>query len=125
MGGTVKLAALNNRYDWRIAALQTRMPREKPMRKALITGITGQDGSYLAELLLNHGYHVMGVVRRQPNSTSGRSDTSRVPKAVDIVESNLLEDRSVESLLLRFHPNEVYNLAARASSSTLWTEPVS
>ena len=95
------------------------------MRKALITGITGQDGSYLAELLLNHGYHVMGVVRRQPNSTSGRSDTSRVPKAVDIVESNLLEDRSVESLLLRFHPNEVYNLAARASSSTLWTEPVS
>jgi GDPmannose 4,6-dehydratase len=95
------------------------------MRKALITGVTGQDGSYLAELLLNHGYHVTGLVRRQANSACGQSDTSRVPRAVDVVESNLVGDCSLESLLHRLHPNEVYNLAARASSSSLWTEPVS
>jgi GDPmannose 4,6-dehydratase len=95
------------------------------MRKALITGVAGQDGSYLAELLLNHGYHVMGVVRGPRNGASSQSDTSPVPKAVEVVESNLVEDGSVERLLRRFHPNEVYNLAARASSSELWAEPVS
>jgi GDPmannose 4,6-dehydratase len=95
------------------------------MRQALITGVAGQDGSYLAELLLSHGYHVMGLVRRQATSASGESDSSRIPKAVDLVESNLIGDCSVESLLLRCRPNEVYNLAARASSSDLWTDPVS
>src|SRR5258708_7936648 len=95
------------------------------MRQALITGVTGQDGSYLAELLLSHGYQVMGVVRRQTRSASGQSDTSRIPKAVDLVESNLVGDCSVESLLLRCRPNEVYNLAARASSSALWADPIS
>ena len=94
------------------------------MRKALITGVAGQDGSYLAELLLNHGYHVMGVVRGSQNGTSGQTDTSSVPKAVDIVESDLLENAPIASLLRRFRPDEVYNLAARASSSELWAEPV-
>jgi GDPmannose 4,6-dehydratase len=95
------------------------------MRKALITGVAGQDGSYLAELLLNHGYHVMGVVRRPKDSADGQSDMSRVPRTVDVVECNLVEEGSIDSLLRRFHPNEVYNLAARASSSALWGEPVS
>src|SRR5258707_12707774 len=95
------------------------------MRKALITGVTGQDGSYLAELLLNHGYHVTGLVRRQANSSSGTSEIRRVPNAVDVVESNLVGDCSIESLLHRYRPNEVYNLAARASSSELWTDPIS
>jgi len=94
------------------------------MHRALITGVAGQDGSYLAELLLNHGYHVMGVVRRQTNNENRQSDTSRVPKAVDIVETNLVGDCSIESLLRQCCPNEVYNLAARASSSTLWTDPI-
>jgi GDPmannose 4,6-dehydratase len=95
------------------------------MRRALITGINGQDGSYLAELLLNHGYHIMGTVRRHPNSASDNACIGRVPKAVDIVESELVGHSSTESLVHRFRPDEVYNLAARASSSELWTEPIS
>jgi GDPmannose 4,6-dehydratase len=95
------------------------------MRKALITGINGQDGSYLAELLLNLGYQVLGTVRTYANSVSDLARVSRVPKAVDIVEADLVGDSSLESLLQRFLPDEVYNLAARASSSELWTEPVS
>jgi len=87
------------------------------MRKALITGVNGQDGSYLAELLLNHGYHVMGTVRTYPKGLGDHARINRVPKGVDIVEYDLAGDSSLESLLHRFRPNEVYNLAARASSS--------
>ncbi len=93
--------------------------------RALITGVNGQDGSYLAELLLNHGYRVMGTVRSAPDGASGPVHTNPVPNAVDIVEDGLLEDAPLQSLLHRFHPNEIYNLAARASSRELWSEPVS
>jgi GDPmannose 4,6-dehydratase len=94
------------------------------MRKALITGVNGQDGSYLAELLLNQRYQVMGTVR--PHS-KGRHDArmSYVPKDVEVVESDLVGKSSLESLVDRFRPDEVYNLAARASSKELWTDPVS
>jgi GDPmannose 4,6-dehydratase len=95
------------------------------MRRALITGINGQDGSYLAELLLNKGYHVVGTVRNCSNSASEHARIGGVPKAVDIVESDFAGHSAVESLLHRFHPDEVYNLAARASSSELWKEPTS
>src|SRR6266567_7170044 len=95
------------------------------MPKALITGVNGQDGSYLAELLLSNGYQVIGTVRKHAQNASDQASCSRVPKAVDVVESNLIEDASLEGLFRRFRPNEVYNLAARASSSELWTEPIS
>jgi GDPmannose 4,6-dehydratase len=90
------------------------------MRRALITGINGQDGSYLAELLLSEGYHVMGTVRSCPNGAGDRVCHGGVPAAVDIVESD-----DLEALLRRVRPHEIYNLAARASSAELWTDPVS
>jgi GDPmannose 4,6-dehydratase len=95
------------------------------MITALITGINGQDGSYLAELLLNEGYHVIGTVRG--SSTGGNDDARarRLAKPVEIVESDPLGDASIESLLHKFRPDEVYNLAARASSRELWDDPVS
>jgi GDPmannose 4,6-dehydratase len=94
------------------------------MRMALITGVNGQDGSYLAEMLLNQGYRVTGTVRSR---LSAGDDTRirRIPKEVEIVESNLFGDSSLESLLRQFRPSEVYNLAARASSKELWAEPIS
>lgn len=94
------------------------------MRRALITGIGGQDGSFLAELLLNKGYHVTGTRRGCRNNSTGRPSTDGIPKAVDIIEVDLFEQTSLESLLHRFRPQEIYNLAARASSSDLWTEPL-
>jgi GDPmannose 4,6-dehydratase len=93
------------------------------MTTALITGINGQDGSYLAELLLSHGYHVIGTMRRSPDGV-GHSHIEGLPKSVELVEADLL-DLSFENLLSRLRPDEVYNLAARASSTELWTEPVS
>jgi GDPmannose 4,6-dehydratase len=94
------------------------------MRMALITGVNGQDGSYLAEMLLSKGYRVTGTVRSRP-SAGDDSRIRRIPKEVEIVESNLFGDSSLENLLRQFRPCEVYNLAARASSKELWAEPTS
>jgi GDPmannose 4,6-dehydratase len=95
------------------------------MRKALITGVNGQDGSYLAELLLHHGCQVLGTVRKRQSSGSGHEFINRVPHSVEVVDCDLLDAAALENLLRQFRPNEVYNLAARASSNELWTEPVS
>ena len=95
------------------------------MRRALITGVSGQDGSYLAELLLNKGYHVMGTVRSVPNRTHDHLDFDRIPQTVDIIEGDFLGPTSLETLLHKLRPEEIYNLAARASSRDLWTEPTS
>jgi GDPmannose 4,6-dehydratase len=95
------------------------------MRKALITGVNGQDGSYLAELLVGKGYQVIGTVRSYPKSGSDEDRLIRLAGAIEVVESELVSDYAVESLLRQWCPNEVYNLAARASSSELWTDPVS
>jgi GDPmannose 4,6-dehydratase len=90
---------------------------------ALITGISGQDGSYLAELLSDQGYRVVGTTRsaRAPNVLELRKRVN----ALEIVEEDLLEQRRLESLLAHVEPAEVYNLAARASSTDLFAEPVS
>jgi GDPmannose 4,6-dehydratase len=94
--------------------------------RALITGINGQDGSYLAELLLNRGYYVVGTARDGPRTVNDQPDKpSFPPRGVEVVECDLAGDTDIEDLLRRFHPDEVYNLAARASSSDLWTHPVS
>jgi GDPmannose 4,6-dehydratase len=95
------------------------------MRRALVTGINGQDGAYLAELLLKQGYNVMGTVRSCPDRGSDSARIGRLPKAVEIVESALGGQSSLDDLLHRFRPDEIYNLAARASSTELWTDPVS
>jgi GDPmannose 4,6-dehydratase len=92
------------------------------MPTALITGINGQDGSYLAEFLLLKGYCVVGTTRDQS------SDPQRILQIGDrteIVETDLLNQDAVEHLLRRYKPDEVYNLAARASSRDVWTYPVS
>jgi GDPmannose 4,6-dehydratase len=95
------------------------------IRKALITGVNGQDGLYLAELLLRNGYQVMGTVRRHSRGATDHAAINRIPTAVDVVENDLVGSSSPDELLGRFLPHEVYNLAARASSAELWTDPVS
>jgi GDPmannose 4,6-dehydratase len=91
------------------------------VKTAIITGVNGQDGSYLAELLLSKGYRVVGTVRKLV------SDMSRIVHLrgkIDIVETHLLDEGSLENMLRDFQPHEVYNLAARASSRELWLRPV-
>ena len=80
------------------------------MKTALITGITGQDGSYLAEHLLAQGYRVCGMIRGQNNPKRGRVE-GLVPDA-ELVEGDLLDQGSLISAVQRVQPDEVYNLAA-------------
>jgi GDPmannose 4,6-dehydratase len=92
------------------------------MPTALITGINGQDGSYLAELLLSKGYCVVGTT---PDLSSDQQRILLIRERIEVVQTDLLNQDQVEKVLHRCKPNEVYNLAARASSRDLWTEPVS
>src|ERR1700687_5501646 len=92
------------------------------MHTALITGINGQDGSYLAEFLLLKGYCVVGTTRDQ---SSDQQRILQIRDSIEIVETDLLNQDAVEHVLRRYKPDEVYNLAARASSLDLWTHPVS
>ena len=92
-------------------------------RLALITGINGQDGSYLAELLLKEGYRVLGTLRRHPPTASDRARIGSLP-GIEVVDCDLTDKTAIEELLLRYQPDEIYNLAARASSSDLWTHPI-
>ena len=82
------------------------------MPKALITGITGQDGSYLAEILLDKGYDVIGVVRR--SSTSNFSRIQHIQDKIQIVHGDLVDQTSLIGLLEEHRPDEVYNLAAQS-----------
>src|SRR4029450_394573 len=92
------------------------------MRRALITGITGQDGSYLAELLLSKGYAVHGMVRRSSNENFERIDHLR--ERVQLHRGALLDQYSLASLLRELKPDEVYNLAAQSFVPTSWSQPV-
>jgi len=89
---------------------------------ALITGITGQDGSYLAELLLSKGYRVFGVVRRTSHDSYERID--HLLDRVEIVPADLLDQHSLTVVLQETRPDEVYNLAAQSYVPTSWTQPV-
>lgn len=91
-------------------------------KTALITGITGQDGSYLAEFLLEKGYDVHGIVRRSSTDLSQRSQ--HVPEAVNLHDADILDPFSLASLLQSVGPDEVYNLAAQSFVPTSWIEPV-
>jgi GDPmannose 4,6-dehydratase len=92
------------------------------MRTALITGITGQDGSYLAELLLAKGYRVVGVVRR--SSTTPYERIAHLVDQVELVSADLLDQTSLTDAVSEFQPDEIYNLAAQSFVQTSWTQPV-
>ncbi|HMC43005.1 MAG TPA: GDP-mannose 4,6-dehydratase, partial [Acidimicrobiales bacterium] len=91
-------------------------------RRALITGITGQDGSYLAELLLDHGYEVIGMVRR--SSTLNFERIAHIQDRVTLVTGDLLDEVSMISILREHRPNEIYNLAAQSFVQTSFSQPV-
>jgi GDPmannose 4,6-dehydratase len=88
---------------------------------ALITGITGQDGSYLAELLLSKGYRVIGVARRSSTVTSERIE--HLLDRITVVQGDLHDQGSLLSLLEEYQPAEVYNLAAQSFVPTSWNQP--
>lgn len=92
------------------------------MPKALITGITGQDGSYLAEFLLTQGYDVVGMVRR--SSTINFHRINQIQDQITLVQGDLLDQVSMIHMLEEHRPNEVYNLAAQSFVQTSWSQPV-
>ncbi len=92
------------------------------MPKALITGVTGQDGSYLAELLLAKGYEVVGVVRRTSHHSYERIE--HLLDRIEVVAADLLDQHSLTVVLQDTRPDEVYNLAAQSYVPTSWTQPV-
>ncbi len=92
------------------------------MPRALITGVTGQDGSYLAEFLLAKGYEVVGMVRRTSHHSYERID--HLLDRIEIVAADLLDQHSLTVVLQDFRPDEVYNLAAQSFVPTSWTQPV-
>ena len=91
-------------------------------RTALVTGITGQDGSYLAELLLAKGYEVVGVVRRTSHHSYERIE--HLLERIEVVAADLLDQHSLTVVLQDTRPDEVYNLAAQSYVPTSWTQPV-
>src|SRR5258707_4067824 len=91
-------------------------------RTALITGITGQDGSYLAELLLSKGYRVHGTVRRSSADNLGRIEHLR--DRLELHHADLLDQTSLAQVLAEVLPDEVYNLAAMSFVPTSWRQPV-
>jgi GDPmannose 4,6-dehydratase len=91
-------------------------------KSALITGITGQDGSYLAELLLSKGYRVFGLVRR--SSTMEFERLAHLQNGIELLRGDLLDQESMTAAIRRSQPTEVYNLAAQSFVPTSWSQPV-
>ncbi len=92
------------------------------MPKALITGVTGQDGSYLADFLLSQGYDVVGMVRR--TSTINFHRIAHIQNKIELVSGDLLDQVSMIHMLEEHRPDEVYNLAAQSFVQTSWNQPV-
>jgi GDPmannose 4,6-dehydratase len=101
-----------------LCSLRAAMPQR---RSALITGITGQDGSYLAELLLEHGYDVHGMVRR--SSTEKFERIEHLRDRITLHQADLLDQRSLVDALRAAHPTEIYNLAAMSFVAISWIQP--
>ncbi|SRR5581483_6696477 len=91
-------------------------------KRALITGITGQDGSYLAELLLDLGYDVYGLVRR--TSTQNFERIAHIQHRLNLISGDLSDQTSLQEALIQANPDEVYNLAAQSFVQTSWAQPV-
>ncbi|HSB65196.1 MAG TPA: GDP-mannose 4,6-dehydratase [Anaerolineales bacterium] len=92
------------------------------MPTAIITGITGQDGSYLAELLISKGYQVIGMVRRSSVVTNER--IQHLQDLIEIIQGDLHDQSSLMDLIEQYKPDEVYNLAAQSFVPTSWNQPV-
>ena len=92
------------------------------MKKALVTGITGQDGSYLAEFLLDKGYEVWGMHRR--TSTMNFDRITHITDKIHLVQGDLLDQNSIQNLIREAQPDEVYNLAAQSFVPTSWNQPL-
>jgi len=92
------------------------------MSTALITGITGQDGSYLAELLLGKGYEVVGMVRRSSTVTFERIE--HIQDDIQIIQGDLHDQGSLVNMIEEFKPDEIYNLAAQSFVPTSWNQPI-
>ncbi len=92
------------------------------IKRALITGITGQDGSYLAEFLLEKGYEVIGMVRR--SSTINFERIEHIQEKITLVSGDLMDQISLIDILKTHRPNEIYNLAAQSFVQTSWVQPV-
>lgn len=93
-------------------------------KTALITGITGQDGSYLAEFLLEKDYRVVGMVRRSSTVNFDRIAHLQETEALEIAQGDLLDQMSLIDILREYRPDEVYNLAAQSFVPTSWRQPV-
>ncbi len=91
-------------------------------KSALITGITGQDGSYLAEFLLSRGYKVFGLTRR--TSTPNYERIKHIEDKIELIPGDLLDQQSLTSAVERANPDEIYNLAAQSFVATSWSQPV-
>ncbi len=91
-------------------------------KKALITGITGQDGSYLAEFLLEKGYQVFGMIRRSSYEKLDR--IAHIEKDIELIQGDLLDQNSLHNAIALVQPDEVYNLAAMSFVPTSWNQPV-
>ncbi len=94
------------------------------MKKAFITGVTGQDGSYLAEFLLEKGYRVYGMNRRSSTQNHSRIEHIIHEPNFELVSGDLLDEHSITSALSTIQPDEVYNLAAQSFVHASWTQPV-
>src|SRR5918998_4530043 len=92
------------------------------MKTALITGVTGQDGSYLAEFLLEQGYEVIGMIRR--SSTVNFERIKHIQDDLTLVPGDLMDEVSLIGILREHRPAEVYNLAAQSFVQTSWSQPV-
>ncbi|MBW1972899.1 MAG: GDP-mannose 4,6-dehydratase, partial [Deltaproteobacteria bacterium] len=92
------------------------------MKRALITGVTGQDGSYLAEFLLEKGYHVTGIVRRA--STKKYERIEHIKDRINLRQADLLDQLSLINVIEQEQPDEIYNLAAQSFVPTSWEQPV-
>ena len=93
------------------------------MKKALITGITGQDGSFLAELLLEKGYAVHGIIRRSSVSTTERIDHLIAQNAISVHDGDLSDSSSLIRIINEVRPDEIYNLAAQSHVGVSFDAP--
>ena len=94
------------------------------MKKALITGVTGQDGAYLAELLLEKGYRVFGTYRRSSTPNFWRLDYLKIHKKIKLIPMDILDSNSISSTLKASDPDEVYNLSAQSFVGISFEQPL-
>ncbi|MDD3861681.1 MAG: GDP-mannose 4,6-dehydratase, partial [Candidatus Gracilibacteria bacterium] len=94
------------------------------MKSALITGITGQDGAYLAKLLLDKGYKVYGLVRRLSTPNFWRLDELKITDKIEYIDGDLMDQESLNNAVKISQPDEVYNLAAQSFVATSWKQPI-